>query len=187
MKIVAKTSYSDKSEEVDHAFFDLENLLDVNLTTSNETMLFRVSIRDNQLLVVVTEESKRLIEATYHNVETLQNRIKAHLLNVSMSGLLPPNFVDSDYDNAEIVVDEQENTMNQNTKLESIVIAESSTIAKVEYDNLLNRMLVTFKSGSTYQYVEVPHKVFDELVSAESAGKYFAANIKGKYEFLKKG
>ena len=186
MKIVAKTSYSDKSEEVDHAFFDLENLLDINLTTSNETMLFRVTIRDNQLLVVVTEESKKLVEATYHNVETLQDRIKTHLLKVSMSGLLPPNFIDSDYDNAEIVV-EQENTMNQNTKLESIVISESSTIAKVEYDNLLSRMLVTFKSGSTYQYVDVPHKVFDELVSAESAGRYFAANVKGKYEFLKKG
>ena len=73
-----------------------------------------------------------------------------------------------------------------NSKVETHVVENSSTIQKAEYDNLLDTLDIHFRSGGVYQYVGVPRSVFTELTQAESAGKYFHANVKGKYEFLKK-
>lgn len=44
-------------------------------------------------------------------------------------------------------------------------------------------VVVEFRdSGSKYAYYDVPENVWDEFSSAESLGKYYNANIKGKYE-----
>jgi len=44
---------------------------------------------------------------------------------------------------------------------------------------------VWFKNGTAYDYAKVPQSVFMELEKAKSVGSYFAANIKGKYSFVK--
>ncbi|MBQ9459389.1 MAG: KTSC domain-containing protein [Oscillospiraceae bacterium] len=39
--------------------------------------------------------------------------------------------------------------------------------------------------GRTYVYYGVPYSVYDELIHADSVGRYFNAEIKGKYDFEK--
>ena len=62
---------------------------------------------------------------------------------------------------------------------------ESSNIRSVGYDEFLLVLEIEFKSGAVYRYYGVPAEVHDELINAESVGKYFNANVKSKYSFLK--
>ena len=62
---------------------------------------------------------------------------------------------------------------------------ESSNLRSVGYDEFLLVLEIEFKSGAVYRYYGVPSEVHDELVNAESVGKYFNANVKSKYNFLK--
>lgn len=60
---------------------------------------------------------------------------------------------------------------------------ESSTISEIDYDG--KNLYVTFVHGGRYAYIGVPASTFDELVAAESKGKFFHKNIRGAYEFVK--
>ena len=51
----------------------------------------------------------------------------------------------------------------------------SSNINSVGYDN--GKLYIRFNSGSTYLYNGVPQKVYKELLSAFSHGKYFEKKI----------
>lgn len=62
------------------------------------------------------------------------------------------------------------------------ITEKSSSIAKIEFDLTTNILLVEFKAGSKYTYKDVLPDVAHALFEAESTGKYFAANIKDKYE-----
>ena len=62
---------------------------------------------------------------------------------------------------------------------------ESSNLKSVGYDEFLLVLEIEFKSGAVYRYYGVPSEVHDELINAESVGKYFNANVKSKYNFLK--
>ncbi len=42
-------------------------------------------------------------------------------------------------------------------------------------------LYLEFNNGGVYRYAEVPKKVFDDLLVAESAGKFFHAEIKPKF------
>lgn len=41
---------------------------------------------------------------------------------------------------------------------------------------------VAFKSGHVYEYADVPEQEYLAFLGASSIGKYFAANIQGKFE-----
>lgn len=56
---------------------------------------------------------------------------------------------------------------------------KSSNVAEVGYDG--DVLEVTFRNGSRYRYSGVPREVHDELVSAESVGRYLNQNVKGQY------
>ena len=58
---------------------------------------------------------------------------------------------------------------------------ESSNIASVGYDG--NIMEIEFNSGAIYQYENVPIRVYDVMMKADSVGKYFNAHIKSKYNY----
>ena len=62
---------------------------------------------------------------------------------------------------------------------------ESSNLKSIGYDEFLLVLEIEFKSGAVYRYYGVPSEVHDELINAESVGKYFNANVKSKYNFLK--
>lgn len=59
----------------------------------------------------------------------------------------------------------------------------SSNLASVGYEN--GTLYVSFHSGSTYAYFGVPQSVYDELMAADSHGKYLNAHIKGVYGYKK--
>jgi hypothetical protein len=66
-----------------------------------------------------------------------------------------------------------------------LVQVESSNVAAVGYDEEQESLYVEFKSGSTYKYLEVPFYAYEEMLSADSIGRYLNKEIKGRYEFTK--
>ncbi len=61
----------------------------------------------------------------------------------------------------------------------------SSQIASVGYDARREELEIEFHSGGIYRYYRVPEKVYNDLMQAESKGKFFNSQIKGSYEFKK--
>ena len=62
---------------------------------------------------------------------------------------------------------------------------DSSNIDSVGYDPETQRLTVRFRTGKTYHYNGVDSRTFDELMKAESKGKFLYQNIKGNYEVEK--
>lgn len=62
---------------------------------------------------------------------------------------------------------------------------ESSNIESIDYDADSQTLGIWFLNGSIYQYFDVPENIYDDLMAADSHGKYFAANIKGIYRYSK--
>jgi len=54
---------------------------------------------------------------------------------------------------------------------------ESSNLEAVGYDPNNGLLEIEFKNGRVYEYYEVPEYIYDELMSAESKGKYAHLNI----------
>lgn len=55
----------------------------------------------------------------------------------------------------------------------------SSNIAAIGYEK--GTLHIRFRSGNIYAYYHVPESIYNNLMAASSHGKYFHANIKGKY------
>lgn len=54
-------------------------------------------------------------------------------------------------------------------------------IRSVGYDSLRFLLEIEFLSGKKYSYKNVPEKVYRELLSASSKGRYFDEQINGIY------
>lgn len=61
----------------------------------------------------------------------------------------------------------------------------SSNIQSVGYDAESNTLEIEFKSGTIYQYFDVPQAVYQELLNASSMGQYFSSNIRSAYRFAR--
>ncbi len=59
----------------------------------------------------------------------------------------------------------------------------STVIRRALYDPAKQTLAVTFASGRTYLYADVPAKVALELQTAQSIGQYFNWRIRDQYEF----
>lgn len=57
---------------------------------------------------------------------------------------------------------------------------ESSLLSSAEWCE--GDLTIEFKGGQRYKYENVSLEEFDNFVNAESGGKYFSAEIRGKYE-----
>lgn len=62
-----------------------------------------------------------------------------------------------------------------------IAINDSAWIDSVQYDPESLKLDVTTRTGAKYRYQGVGTDTFAKLVSAESSGAYFNAEIKSKY------
>jgi hypothetical protein len=60
-------------------------------------------------------------------------------------------------------------------------VTRSSMITEMEYDEAEKLLRLKFAKGGWYEYQDVPEEVYQELLNAESIGKYFLASIKGKF------
>ncbi len=56
----------------------------------------------------------------------------------------------------------------------------SSVVQSAGHSRVLE---IQFESGRVYQYFDVPESVYQELMQAESKGKYFNAHIRNQYPY----
>jgi hypothetical protein len=57
----------------------------------------------------------------------------------------------------------------------------------VKYDDEACELDITFTSGKTYRYREVPSEIYDGLLDAESKGEFFNDNIKDVFVYSEVG
>ncbi|MDA2939146.1 KTSC domain-containing protein [Acidobacteria bacterium AH-259-A15] len=62
---------------------------------------------------------------------------------------------------------------------------DSSNIASIGYDPQTLTLELEFTSGRVYQYFDVPSTTHEQLMQAESKGKFFNAQIKGIYRYAR--
>jgi KTSC domain len=62
-----------------------------------------------------------------------------------------------------------------------MIQVDSSNLSSVGYDSNNAVLKIEFINGRAYEYYDVPQYVYDELLAAESKGKYAAANIYKNY------
>lgn len=62
---------------------------------------------------------------------------------------------------------------------------DSSNIATIGYDVDSETLEIEFLRGGVYQYFDVPEQVYEDIISADSAGKYLNSNVKGVYRYSK--
>lgn len=60
---------------------------------------------------------------------------------------------------------------------------DSSNLRSVGYDAEQQILEIEFKSGSVYQYYDVPATVYTALISASSKGQYHSQWIKDSYRY----
>ncbi len=70
-------------------------------------------------------------------------------------------------------------------KEDDVVYYDSSNILFSTYDKVKKILYICFKNGQTYTYGDIDEQVNNLFESAESQGKYLAANIKGKFQYIK--
>jgi hypothetical protein len=61
----------------------------------------------------------------------------------------------------------------------------SSAVASVGYDPRTRTLEVEFVSGDVYRYLGVPRRRYDELLAAESTGRYVNTEIKPRYPYTR--
>ena len=69
------------------------------------------------------------------------------------------------------------------TNIRDMPAVTSAAIVRVEYDEFLHQLQITFAGGHTYVYYDLPHGVYAALLRASSKGTYFNACIRDHYRF----
>lgn len=62
-------------------------------------------------------------------------------------------------------------------------IDDSSMITRVDWNQGV--LEVEFKNGSTYRHHDVPSGVFNEMLAADSKGKFYNSAVKSQFEVSK--
>ena len=58
---------------------------------------------------------------------------------------------------------------------------ESSVLTAVAYRASLQQLYLQFQEGNIYRYFACPRSVYNDLVAAESKGRYFAQHIRNGF------
>lgn len=61
----------------------------------------------------------------------------------------------------------------------------SSQLSSVAYDPESKILFIKFQNQTVYSYSEVPVEIYEQLIAAESVGKFFNANIKTSFKYEK--
>ena len=62
-------------------------------------------------------------------------------------------------------------------------MARSSLVQRAIYDAGEQTLAVTFTTGRTYLYFDVPGDVYEEFMAAESQGQFFNLRIRDRYDY----
>ena len=63
-----------------------------------------------------------------------------------------------------------------------IIPVKSSNITGINYNEKSKTLTVVFKNGTKYFYFDVPWSIYEELMGADSIGKFFHSHIKGVFK-----
>ncbi len=58
-----------------------------------------------------------------------------------------------------------------------LITVDSSMLHAVGYDADANELEVVFASGQIWRYCDVPRNVYEELLAADSKGRYMRDNV----------
>jgi hypothetical protein len=61
---------------------------------------------------------------------------------------------------------------------------DSSTMKSVGYEAASRILEIEFDSGAVYQYLGVPARIHEQLLEAESKGRYFNSEIRDVYPYV---
>jgi hypothetical protein len=61
----------------------------------------------------------------------------------------------------------------------------STNIREAGFDAETNELEIVFADGARYRYRSVPESIYQELVSARSAGRYFHQKIRDRYSYTR--
>jgi len=64
---------------------------------------------------------------------------------------------------------------------------ESRTMRSVGYQAGSRILEIEFDSGAVYQYLGVPARIYEQLLTAESKGRYFNNEIRDVYPYVQVG
>ena len=65
------------------------------------------------------------------------------------------------------------------------VPVESTSITSVGYATVTQVLEVVFRRGTVYRYLSVPADVFAAFIAAPSKGRYFNANVRNHYQYVR--
>jgi hypothetical protein len=60
---------------------------------------------------------------------------------------------------------------------------KSTSLAEVGYEREESLLRIQFQSGAIYEYFDVPANVYEDLLHASSAGRFFNENVNGEFDF----
>lgn len=63
-----------------------------------------------------------------------------------------------------------------------MINVDSSNIKAIGFEN--NILKIAFVGGGLYEYSDVPNDVFNQLLTSDSKGKFFAREIRNKYKYF---
>jgi len=59
---------------------------------------------------------------------------------------------------------------------------ESSNVAEIGHDPETQKLHIRFKDGSLHEYSDVPAETHEELMMADSKGRYVHENLKDRFD-----
>jgi uncharacterized protein YqiB (DUF1249 family) len=62
----------------------------------------------------------------------------------------------------------------------------SSAISSVGYDDRSSTLEVEFSSGAVYDYLNVPKRVYRDLLKAPSKGSFVSRRVRDRYPFVRR-
>jgi hypothetical protein len=60
---------------------------------------------------------------------------------------------------------------------------ESSALQAAAYAECQSLLYLLFRSGEVYRYFDVPRWQYQEFLAADSKGRYFGRNIRGRFRY----
>lgn len=84
-----------------------------------------------------------------------------------------------------VIIEMKKEILMENIKITMTPCTNSSQVVAHGYDAATSILAVQYKNGGMYHYKDVPAKLYEELLAAESAGKFIHAEVKSVYEFVK--
>jgi hypothetical protein len=61
---------------------------------------------------------------------------------------------------------------------------ESSALAAVGYSSQLHVLEIEFRNGAIYRYLDVPKKLYRQLLAADSKARFYDQHIRGRFRSL---